>query len=273
MKLTLEQTKHLLEGNNDFEAWHQVMSVLLPKYEIDTADRIAGFIAQCGHESLNFRVLEENLNYSAKGLDAVFPKYFKKAGRNSAVYHRDPVAIANVVYANRMGNGDTHSGDGWKFRGRGVVQLTGKNNVGRFGDSIGKDIDETIDHLSTKYGALESACWFWNSRNLNAVADDQDVLKMTRMVNGGTNGLEDRKHHYKRALAILGGDYTPKPSPILLKVGSTGENVKKVQKKLSLDADGIFGLVTKQSVEAWQTENGLVADGIVGPKTFKAMVG
>ena len=96
---------------------------------------------------------------------------------------------------------------------------------------------------------------------------------MTRMVNGGTNGLEDRKHHYKRALAILGGDYTSKPSPILLKVGSTGENVKKVQKKLSLDADGIFGLVTKQAVEAWQTENGLVADGIVGPKTFKAMVG
>lgn len=270
MKLTIEHTKELLEGNKDFEEWHGLMVDLLPKYEINTTNRMAMFFAQCGHESLNFRVLEENLNYSAKGLNAVFPKYFRNAGRDANDFHRDPVRIANVVYADRMGNGDIESGDGWLFRGRGIIQLTGRNNVTAFGNAIDRSVTRTIEYLSTKQGALESACWFWKENGLNDIAGN--VIRSTRKINGGTNGLEDRTHHFHRAIEILGGTYTPKPSPMLLKVGSTGSMVEKIQEKLGLDADGIFGLVTKQAVMKWQKERGLIDDGIVGPKTYKAMM-
>ena len=136
MKLTDGQIKDLLHGNKNWDDWVEPMQKLLPQYEINTPARIAGFIAQCGHESLNFTVLEENLNYSAKGLNTIFPKYFKNAGRDAEKYHRKPQDIANVVYANRMKNGDTESNDGWKFRGRGVIQLTGRSNVTRFANDM-----------------------------------------------------------------------------------------------------------------------------------------
>jgi putative chitinase len=271
VKLTLEQTKQLIEGNREFEEWHGLFQKYLPKYEIDTPNRMAMFFAQCGHESLNFRVLEENLNYSAKGLNAVFPKYFQRAGRDATLFARNPRAIANVVYANRMGNGDSHSDDGWLFRGKGAIQLTGRNNTTAFANAIGRSVERTLEYLFTKEGALEAACWFWKANGLNDLSDD--IKKATRKINGGTIGIADRTHHYHRALEILGGTYTMKPSPILLKVGSTGDRVKQIQEKLGEDADGIFGLVTKQAVEKWQAANGLVADGIVGPKTFAAMIG
>ena len=271
MKLTLEQTKQLIEGNREFEEWHGLFQKYLPKYEIDTPNRMAMFFAQCGHESLNFRVLEENLNYSAKGLNAVFPKYFQRAGRDATLFARNPRAIANVVYANRMGNGDSHSDDGWLFRGKGAIQLTGRNNTTAFANAIGRSVERTLEYLFTKEGALEAACWFWKANGLNDLSDD--IKKATRKINGGTIGIADRTHHYHRALEILGGTYTMKPSPILLKVGSTGDRVKQIQEKLGEDTDGIFGLVTKQAVEKWQAANGLVADGIVGPKTFAAMIG
>lgn len=271
MKLTLEQTKQLIEGNREFEEWHGLFQKHLPKYEIDTPNRMAMFFAQCGHESLNFRVLEENLNYSAKGLNAVFPKYFQRAGRDATLFARNPRAIANVVYANRMGNGDSHSDDGWLFRGKGAIQLTGRNNTTAFANAIGRSVERTLEYLFTKEGALEAACWFWKANGLNDLSDD--IKKATRKINGGTIGIADRTHHYHRALEILGGTYTMKPSPILLKVGSTGDRVKQIQEKLGEDADGIFGLVTKQAVEKWQAANGLVVDGIVGPKTFAAMIG
>lgn len=271
MNLTLEQTKQLIEGNREFEEWHGLFEKYLPKYEIDSPNRMAMFFAQCGHESLNFRVLEENLNYSAKGLNAVFPKYFKNAGRDANDFHRDPQRIANVVYSNRMGNGDIESGDGWLFRGKGAIQLTGRNNTTGFADSIGRSVERTLEYLFTKEGALEAACWFWKVNGLNDLSND--IKKATRKINGGTIGIADRTHHYHRALEILGGTYTMKPSPILLKVGSTGDRVKQIQEKLGEDADGIFGLVTKQAVEKWQEANGLVVDGIVGPKTFAAMIG
>jgi putative chitinase len=274
MILTLDQVRKLLSGNSDYEAWHSVMCILLPKYEINTPSRIAGFVAQCGHESLNFKVLEENLNYSADGLNKIFPKYFERAGRDAKNYHRKPEAIANVVYSSRMGNAGESSGDGWKFRGRGVIQLTGKHNYEAFGSDIGKYLDEVVEYLGTKMGALESACWYWNSRNINSAADVGDIVKMTKLVNGGTIGLEDRKHHYERALNILDGngyiDSTPEPEAI--RIGSTGDTVKKVQKKLGLDADGIFGKVTQQYVMEWQINNGLTPDGIVGPKTLAKML-
>jgi len=128
MILSSGQIKQLLHGNKEWQAWEQPLKDILAKYQINTPQRIAMFLAQCGHESLNFTVLEENLNYSAKGLNAVFPKYFQRAGRDASLYHRDSERIANVVYADRMGNGDTSSGDGWLHRGRGVIQLTGASN-------------------------------------------------------------------------------------------------------------------------------------------------
>lgn len=273
MKVTKNQLMHLLHGNPQWNDWLKPVQEILPKYGIDTVDRVAMFFAQCGHESLNFKVLEENLNYSAKGLNAVFSKYFVNAGRDAEDYHRQPEKIANVVYANRMGNGDTASGDGWRHRGFGVIQLTGKNNQSEFANSIGKTLENTLEYLQTKMGALESACWFWNRNSVNVYADQQDIRGATKRINGGYIGLEDRKHHYERALEILGGTYKPKPSPVLLKVGSRGEEVKKVQQALDQDADGVFGKMTEAAVIEWQGNNNLKPDGIVGPKTYAAMVG
>jgi putative chitinase len=272
MKLTKKQIEHLLHGNAQWEDWVKPIQTMLPKYGIDTADRIAMFFAQCGHESLNFKVLKENLNYSAKGLNAVFPKYFKRAGRDAQMYHRNPERIANVVYANRMGNGDTDSGEGWLYRGRGVIQLTGKNNYEAFAASVKMKLDKVVDYLGTKEGALESACWYWDTNGLNALADAQDIRGATKRINGGYNGLEDRQHHYHKALKVLGGEYSPEPAPTLIKVGSRGSAVVAIQQVLGLNADGIFGEMTKKAVMAWQAKKGLTADGIVGPKTYAKMM-
>ena len=270
MKVTSDQVHNLLHGNSEWESWVEPLQKMLPAYEIDTPERIAMFMAQCGHESNNFRVLNENLNYSAKALNAIFPKYFERAGRDAEEYHRQPEKIANVIYANRMGNGPIETGDGWTHKGIGIIQLTGKNNQTAFANSIDKTIERTLEYLGTKEGALESACWFWKENGLNRYADD--ILRATKKINGGTIGLEDRKHHYKNALDILGGQYNPSPAPIMLKVGSTGEAVKLAQAALGLEDDGVFGLMTEKAVKAWQEENGLTADGLVGPKTYKALV-
>jgi putative chitinase len=136
---------------------------------------------------------------------------------------------------------------------------------------------DVIDYVQTKKGALESACWYWNSRNINAACDINDIVRMTKLVNGGTIGLEDRKKHYEQALAVLGGAV---PAPVthaeniqgVLKKGSTGENVKRLQAELGLDADGVFGSGTEAAVKKWQAANGLAADGIVGPKTFAKLL-
>jgi putative chitinase len=203
MILTKDKIVALLDGNAEAAAWADAAMQILPKYEIDTANRIAGFFAQCGHESVGFKVLEENLNYRAETLEKLFSKYFSKAGRNAADYAKQPEKIANVIYANRMGNGDTASGDGYRFRGRGVIQLTGRDNYTAFGKSIGMTPEQVIDYVTTKKGALESACWYWNSRKINAAADANDIVKMTKLINGGTIGLDDRKKHYEQALAKL----------------------------------------------------------------------
>ena len=156
MVLNDDEIRLLLQGNKEWSFWCNPLKTLLPQYDINTVSRIAGFMAQCGHESLNFKVLSENLNYSAKGLNAVFPKYFKKAGRNAEEYHRNPELIANVVYANRMGNGPPNSGDGYLFRGRGVIQITGKNNYNDFAASVGITLAEAIDYVQTKQGARDT---------------------------------------------------------------------------------------------------------------------
>lgn len=285
MTFVLEKSHvaEMLKGNKNIDAWYDAMVKIFPKYGIDTPNRIAGFCAQCGHESLNFTVLEENLNYKAATLEKLFSKYFSKAGRNAAEYEKKPEKIANVIYASRMGNGDTASGDGYKFRGRGIIQLTGRDNYTNFGKSIGKSPDEVIEYLKTLDGALESACWYWNSRNLNGACDANDITKMTKLVNGGTIGLEDRKKHYEHNLAVLGGAVKSAPTPVnpqitdavtqTVKRGSTGETVKKLQAALGLKADGVFGVGTEASLKSWQAKNGLVADGVAGPKTLAKLIG
>jgi putative chitinase len=278
MTLTKEKIIHILHGNADAAAWADAALEILPKYEINTPNRIAGFFAQCGHESMNFTALSENLNYRAETLEKLFSKYFSKAGRNAADYAKKPEKIANVIYAIRMGNGDTASGEGYLFRGRGVIQLTGKDNYSAFASSIKMTLPDVIEYVQTKKGALESACWYWNSRKLNIACDENDIVKMTKLVNGGIIGLEDRRKHYEQALAVLGGAV---PAPItnaaaipgVLKKGSTGEAVKRMQAELGLEDDGVFGAGTESAVKKWQAANGLAADGIVGPKTLAKLLG
>lgn len=200
--LTVEKLKECVARNKQPENLHAALITLLPKYDIDTVDRVAAFLAQCGHESLDFTVLRENLNYSAKGLRATFKRYFKDDA-TALKYERKPEMIANRVYANRMGNGDEASGDGWKYRGRGAIQLTGKENYSNFAKSIEKPIEETIQYLETLEGALESACWFWKRNGLNKIADKKDIVLMTKRINGGTIGLEDRRKHYEHNLKVL----------------------------------------------------------------------
>lgn len=175
---------------------------VLDKYEINTTNRIAGFLAQCGHESADFTVLKENLNYGAAGLRGTFGKYFADDA-TAKTYERQPEKIANRVYANRMGNGNEASGDGYKYRGRGAIQLTGHDNYQAFATSIGQSLPDTITYLETLEGAIESAAWFWKTHGLNATCDNDDIVAMTKKINGGTIGLDDRKAHYEKAKAVL----------------------------------------------------------------------
>lgn len=175
------------------------------KFGINTPLRVAHFLAQCGHESGGFRVTQENLNYSAKGLNGIFRKYFPTEAA-AAAYARQPQKIANKVYANRMANGSEASGDGYKFRGRGYIQLTGRDNYTQFGKAIGVDIPSNPDLVSSKY-ALASAAWFWSKNGLNKLADngasDTAVTSITKRVNGGTIGLADRIKHFKEYYHLL----------------------------------------------------------------------
>ena len=261
---------------DDWKEWYDSMCEILPLWGVDTIERVAGFIAQCGHESGGFRVLSENLNYSAKALNTIFPKYFRRAGRDANEYHRQPEKIANVIYANRMDNGDASSGDGWTFRGGGILQLTGRYNYTQFGKAVEKTAEEAVEYVRTKKGALDSACWFWDENNINDYCDRQDIVGMTKRINGGTIGLEDRKKHYIHALDVLGGDYEEPEVDYkqTIKQGSRGPLVAEVQEKLDINpADGIFGPGTAKIVKHWQSSNGLVADGIVGPKTLGKLLG
>jgi putative chitinase len=248
------------------------------KYEINTANRAAGFLAQCGHESNGFTVLKENLNYSADGLNKIFKKYFPTVAA-ATPYARNPEKIANKVYANRMGNGPESSGDGYKFRGRGAIQLTGCDNYTQFAKSVGMTVDEAVADLETLDGAIESACWFWKKNGLNAICDKDDIVTMTKRINGGTIGLEDRKKHYEHAKHLLGGGHVeesfsaPATEYATVRLGSNNGTVKAVQRALGLTADGAFGPGTEKAVKAWQTAHGLTADGVVGPNTIKKMLG
>jgi len=203
MQLTIEQLKEMVHGIHYAQNWHSALTQLLPDYEINTPKRVAAFIAQCAHESGGFKFLRENLNYKAESLVKVFPKYFKDMATANA-YAKQPQKIANRVYANRMGNGDEASGDGWRYCGRGLIQLTGKDNYSWFAASIETPVEQVSEYLETFEGAAQSACWFWETNNLNQWADKGDILTMTKRINGGTIGLEDRIKHYNHALHVLG---------------------------------------------------------------------
>jgi putative chitinase len=179
---------------------------VLDKFEINTPLRLAHFLAQCGHESGGFKVVSENLNYGAAGLQSIFKKYF--TAESAKEYQRKPEKIANIVYANRMGNGNQASGEGYKFRGRGFIQLTGKDNYTAFDKSVEDDILTNPELVATKYPLL-SAAWFFHKNGLHKIADegatDAVVTKVTKRVNGGTIGLPDRIKHFNEYNNLLNG--------------------------------------------------------------------
>ena len=201
--LTLDQLKQMVKGIPHAEHWHEALDQLLDDYGIDTPQRVAHFIAQCAHESGNFRFIRENLNYSAAGLQGTFRKYFPTP-ELAQQYARQPERIANRVYASRMGNGPEESGDGWRYCGRGLIQLTGKDNYTFFAGSLGIPVEEAAEYLATFEGAAQSACFFWEQNNLNRFADANDVKGLTRAINGGQIGLEDRIKHTNHALHVMG---------------------------------------------------------------------
>lgn len=204
--LTLSQLKQLLPKNPYVEHWHHALEQLFPDYDINTPRRMAAFIAQCAHESGGFMVLKENLNYKPASLRKLFSKYFPtdELAQQYCSKPNKQAAIANRIYGGRMGNGDESSGDGYRFCGRGLIQLTGRSNYQSFADSLEMKIEDVPEYLATFSGAAQSACWFWETNKLNQWADAGDILTLTKRINGGTIGLEDRKKHYDHALHVLG---------------------------------------------------------------------
>jgi putative chitinase len=200
--LTLNQLKQMVK-NPHIDHWHEAIDQLLPDYDINTPRRVAAFVAQCAHESGSFAFIKENLNYKAASLMKTFGKYFPTM-ELAQQYEKRPEKIANRVYANRMGNGDEASGDGYRFCGRGLIQLTGRDNYTFFAGSLEITVEEASEYLATFEGAAQSACWFWETNNLNRFADAGDIKGLTRAINGGYIGLEDRIHHYEHALHVMG---------------------------------------------------------------------
>lgn len=196
--LTVDQLRVMIPTNKEVEEWCAALNEMLPKYGITTPQRIAGFISQCAHESMDFRVLEENLNYREATLLKIFPRYFGPGKENAAEYAGKPEKIANYVYMDKNRSkqgalGNTQEGDGWAMRGKGLKQVTGRANHEAFGKTVGMTAEEAAEYLLTKKGALESALWFWDSRNLNEVADTGDQVRLTKIINGGDIGLADRQ--------------------------------------------------------------------------------
>ncbi len=182
--------------------WVEPLEEVFHRYEINTPERQAAFIGQCAHESMNFTRLEENLNYSAEALMKTWPSRFPTM-EVAQQYARNPEKIANKVYGGRMGNGTEETGDGWLYHGRGLIQLTGKDNYTLAGDALNMDFLHSPDYvLVPKYAAL-TAGWYWNKRQLNKEADAKDYTGMTKKINGGTIGLDDRIAHIKHAQEVM----------------------------------------------------------------------
>ena len=206
MQLTQNQLQQIIPKNPYVKQWHHALEQLLPEYEIATPQRMAAFLAQCAHESGGFIAIKENLNYRWQSLRKIFPNYFPtdELAQDYASRPNKAEAIANRVYANRMGNGPEDSGDGYRYCGRGLIQLTGKDNYSWFAASLQISPEEASQYMETFEGAAQSACWFWETNRLNQWADSGDILTLTKRINGGTIGLDDRIKHYNHALHIFG---------------------------------------------------------------------
>lgn len=208
MMITEAQLAAMLPSNKEVSQWCKELNKVLDNYEINTAKRIAAFVSQCAHESRDFNALEENLNYRKDTLLRVFSRYFGDGKRNAAEYERNPEKLANYIYMDEHRSkagalGNTKDGDGWRFRGGGIKQLTGRNNYERFGKQFKLTAEEAADWVRTKEGALASALWFWDTNKLNSVADTGDVKALTKRINGGDIGLADRQKRYKVAVQAL----------------------------------------------------------------------
>jgi putative chitinase len=199
---TPDQLAQIIPNNSYVAEWYDALSRILPDYEINTVPRVAAFLAQCAHESANFTALKENLNYTASSLTRVWPSRFPPDIAEQYAHNQE--MIANRAYSDRMGNGPESSGDGWRYAGKGLIQLTGKDNYTRFAESIETPVDQLPEYLGTFEGAVQSACWFWETNGLNQFADTGDILTMTQRINGGTIGLEERTQHYQHACQVLG---------------------------------------------------------------------
>lgn len=287
MTLTKEIFGELFPKCPNPDIWVKEINAL-SESGFNSPERLAGFLAQSGHETGGYRVFSENLNYSAASLNIVFPKYFVRAGRDAYLYHRNPEKIANVVYANRMGNGAEQTGDGWRYRGRGLFQITGKANYADFQKDTGTTLKTPDEVAEVPKIACRSAAWFWNKNNLNKFADARDIRGMTKAINGGYNGLEERFDLYKKALDLLTNksntvfvdttreDTEPQNDFSLqkaLQIGSRGEAVSMLQSILGLHSDGVFGPGTTAALKKWQSRNGLAPDGVAGPITLEKMFG
>lgn len=200
--ITIDNLERILPNNNNIEDWYNSLTSIIPHYGIDTIEREAAFLAQCSHESSEFTRLHENLNYRWESLRRVFPKYFPNDTIARRYAHNQEM-IASRVYGNRMGNGPEESGDGWKYKGRGIIQITGKNNYQKLADFFEIDISEVVDYLETFDGAVSSACWYWEVNNLNRFSDNEDIKGLTKAINGGYIGLEDRITKYNSIKNIL----------------------------------------------------------------------
>ena len=295
MNITLEQFQKTIPSNKEAAKWYSALPAFFKKYEINTRNRVAAFLAQVGHESLDLRAVEENLNYSWQGLVQTFGRRYFPSDAVAQQYHRQPEKIANWVYddrnparKNKLGN--VRDGDGWKFRGGGAKQLTGRFNYEQFGKDIGMTADEAAAYVRTPEGALESAGWFWKKNNLNRFADADDIVGMTKAINGGTIGLADRQARYARAKAALpavvdlSNTSTPPVKPVdtvpltqvVAKVGDRGDLVKRIQTALGFtgkNADGIFGNGTKAAVQSWQRTNRFTATGDVTQEQANKLLG
>jgi putative chitinase len=200
--MNLQQFQAIVGNNPYAEHWVEALNKCFDDYEINTPLRQAAFMGECCVESAKFTAIQENLNYRAASLYAQWKSHFPTM-EIAQQYEHQPEKIANRAYCNRMGNGDESSGDGWRFRGKGLIQLTGRDNYQGFADSVGMSIDDAATYLETFEGCVQSACYFWESHNLNTLADQGAIDKISHIINGGTLGQEERRHFYEVALHVL----------------------------------------------------------------------
>jgi len=200
--MNLQQFQAIVGNNPYAEHWVEALEKCWPDYDITTPERQAAFMGECCVESAKFTEIQENLNYRPETLVKQWPSHFPNMDIANQ-YGHNPEKIANRAYGGRMGNGPEESGDGWRFRGKGLIQLTGRDNYQGFADSVGMNIDDAAAYLETFEGCVQSACYFWESHNLNALADKGAIDQISHIINGGTLGQDERRHFYQVALHVL----------------------------------------------------------------------